>query len=368
VITGRQRGWIGIDLGTQVVKLAQLVRVGGRLRSTYTTLDRRASARGPAESENAADRPFWSGGEIRRALDLHGGFRGRSVACTLPMSWTDLRPLTVPPGNESERRAMIAQELESVYGENDKPREFDFWETDAATQGDPIAPDGVQVLSIARKRVTELGESLSQAGLDCRVLDGLPCALARALTLARPGETNQPSAAIDWGVTNATFCIVQRGQTQFTRNLRDCGAGALVAQVGQTLGLTQLEGGQLLQRWGLPRPGTTAGPDDEIQEVIASVVDGHLRRLLEELVKTLAYLRAQRPGLLPKQLWLFGGGATVKNAAAFLASKLEIPCEVWRLPGGDETGGGNSTDAGQSAGGEGIFGPAVALSALAWNS
>jgi len=35
--------------------------------------------------------------------------------------------------------------------------------------------------------------------------------------------------------------------------------------------------------------------------------------MLDELDRTLAYLRLQREALLPRRAWLFGAGATVKN-------------------------------------------------------
>jgi type IV pilus assembly protein PilM len=361
VIARRQRGWIGIDLGTQVVKIAQLERAGGRLRWSRTALERPEHPR-EAKGGETPQWPIDSGPQIVDALRRQGGFHGRAAACALPMSLTELRTLVLPPGDESEHRAMIAQELEAVSGANDEPREFDFWEADADAQREAIVQNAVHVMSIARSLVARLGVGFARAGLECRVLDGLPCALARAVTLAQRSQRPEPVAAIDWGVANATFCVVQGGRTQFIRTLRDCGAGALVAQVAQSLGLSPLEAGDVLRRFGLPEPcGATPG-NDGIQEVVADVLAGHLRIVLEELAKTLSYLRAQRSVLLPARLWLFGGGAAIKNVAAFLAAKLEIPCDVWRLPGEEEPGGGQSSISSE------LFGPAAALSALAWMS
>jgi type IV pilus assembly protein PilM len=347
LIAARKHGLIGIDFGAKVTKIAQLDRADGNLHWRRTTI---------ARSREGGGLPC-SGDEIRRALEIHGGFRGRAAACTLSMSATDLRTITVPPGSEAERRAMIAQELESVYGANGVAREFDFWEPDATSAESGKAAESVNVLSVAAARVQELIDTLANAGLECVVLDGMPCALARAISMAAI-EIAGPAAAIDWGEANATVSIVEHGRPQFTRPLRDCGAGGMYAEIGRSLGLDDAEAVEALTRFGLPHAGHADPENDEVREVLADILGGHVQRLLDELNRTFSFLRLQRQALLPRRAWLFGAGAAVRNIAPVLAEKLEIPCEIWRLaaPPGDTL-----ADAGDE-----IFGPAAALSALAW--
>ena len=103
-------GWIGVDLGTHTVKLAQAVRTptGSRLRHA-AVIQRPGpwSGRGLAGARASRIRR-WP--EICAALEC-GGFRGRNAACLLPMNVCELRGLKVPQGDDHERRAMIASEL-----------------------------------------------------------------------------------------------------------------------------------------------------------------------------------------------------------------------------------------------------------------
>lgn len=341
-----KHGWIGIDFGTKVAKIAQLVRAGDRLRW------HRAIVPHTLDDEGRA----YPGEELLHALEVEGGFRGRVVACTLPMSATELRTVSVPPGSVQERRAMIAQELEDA-APTEEPREFDFWQTSSSGN----EQDGVQVMAVASEKIAQLTASVSAAGLECAVLDGLPCALARAVGMTPAGIIEGPVAAIDWGYANATLTIVERGCAQFTRPLRECGAGALFAEVSQTLGLDEADAVELLTRFGLPGTAHTAaeGADaegDEIREVVADIVGIHVQRMVDELTRTFAFFRLQRQVLLPRRAWLFGAGATVKNAASFLAARLELACDIWTL----------AADGPQTTAGVEMFGPAAALSALAW--
>lgn len=348
MIAARKHGLIGIDFGAKVTKIAQLDRADGHLRWRRTTI---------ARSREGGGVPC-SGDEIRRALETHGGFRGRAAACVLSMSATDLRAIAVPPGSEAERRAMIAQELESVYGADDAARAFDFWEPDSTSaESGAIASESVNVLSVAAARIQELIGTLASAGLECEVLDGMPCALARAMSMAA-SEIAGPAAAIDWGEANATVSIVEHGRPQFTRLLRDCGAGAMYAEIARSLGLDGDEAVEALTRFGLPHAGHADPENDEICEVLADILGAHVQRLLDELNRTFSFLRLQRQALLPKRAWLFGAGAAVRNIGPVLSDKLEIPCEIWRLAAPRRD---TQTDAGDE-----IFGPAAALSALGW--
>lgn len=345
MIARRKFGWIGIDFGAKATKVAQLERAGDRLRWRRTIVRRSSEANGPA----------CTGDDLRHALDVHGGFHGRVVACSLPMSCTEVRAVTVPPGNDAERRDMIAQELEAVGNTADGPREFDFWQPGAQSGGES---DGIQVVSVATARVTELVETLTKAGLECAVLDGLPCALARAVAMSPPAASEGPVAAIDWGHSHATLAIVERGRAQFTRLLRDCGACALFNEISQTLGLDEAEAIELLTRFGLPAGDDADCEENDISEVVGDILGRHVQRMLDELTRTFAFLRLQRQALLPQSALLFGAGGTVKNAASYLSARLDLPCEAWQLAA---TEGPELQQAGEE-----MFGPAAALSALAW--
>lgn len=382
MIARRKQGWIGIDFGTKVVKVAQLARAEGALCWQRVILPRSPAAGGLA----------CTGQELREALEVHGGFRGRIAACALPMSATELRAIAMPPGSETERRAMIAQELEAA-ATSDEPRQFDFWQAGAAGSSGS-EQDGVQVLSVPSAKVAELTDLLATAGLECAVLDGLPCALARAVPLSSAPAAEGPLAAVDWGHDNASLTIVEGGRAQFARPLRDCGAGSLFQEVSRVLGLDEAEAIELLTRFGLPAADEAPLEEQEIREVIADVVGAHVQRMVDELTRTFAFFRLQRQALQPRRACLFGAGATVKNAAEFLAARLELPCQVWRLWCGRPARLGESRrdayttsrrdgcfrDSGRDsqrisgrdahttseAAGEEMFGPAAALSALAW--
>jgi Tfp pilus assembly PilM family ATPase len=449
VLSARHKGWIGVDLGTSTVKLAQVERTGRTSsgewswRLAHARVIRR-DAGGARREAGAESTPSGAGlpttpnaapgqetlaehavldwwNQICGAQRLRDGFSGRRSACVLPAARVDLRAFNLPEGSEAERRAMIDNELEGLADEDAGRRVFDFWDILPPEQS---KLENVNVLSLPEHEAVAVVGSLARAGLCCRVIDGLPLAIARAVAMANgswcrvghhpqdgrgggrgtddeglhagnrhaPPATRHPAPAVgalDWGAASATFSILWDGRPVFTRQFRDCGFAAMPAAVSQALGLSVGDAEQLLTTHGVwdpaqrdtrsGNPSTTDALRD-VQEVITDVTSGLLNEIVSQLNKTLSYPELHRSGLVPVKIWLLGGGATVRNLAGLLSTKIQRSVETWYLPtafedGERETGGG-----GREMGEErcpspvprsswppvAMLGPAIALSALAF--
>ncbi len=360
-VSSRSRtGWIGIDVGSHSVKLAQLEIVGGQPQIAEALV-----IPIPQSELSTADllRSGWLARSLRDELSHRHGFRGRNAACGLSMSVTEFRSMSIPPGSPAERREMIAQELSDSGDYSSAAVEFDYWDgycNPAETSG---ADAPVNVLSVPVDLATQLAEAIQGAGLRCQVLDGGPFALARSIELIR-GQvaTGHPVAVLDWGHRAAHFALLVNGQPVFSRLLKDCGVGALVAAVGRELGLSVEDCHQLLATCGVPNPHLDRSERTELQELVDDYSGELFDHLLAELEKTLSYLRMQRAELIPAELWLVGGGATIRNVEAKLCFETGMPVKLWQP----------RRRASVSLGAESqpieLFAQAAALSELGWVS
>ena len=109
---------------------------------------------------------------------------------------------------------------------------------------------------------------------------------------------------------------------------------------------------------GVP-PGIVA-EGDELQAVVAEVAALPLQAFADELNRTITLLQQQRRHLRPSRVVLFGGGEAVRNIGPFLTTKLELPVVPWSLPDVLPTSARLPPLP--------VLGPAVALSALAWEA
>jgi Tfp pilus assembly PilM family ATPase len=239
-----RHGWIGVDIGTVATKLAQVQRVGDSLQLTaHWIIDNYGGK--PLTKDRLQCHgclPFQS--QLREARSM---FRGRRAAATLPLSMTEVGSMELPAGTDDELRNMIHEELAA---DNTDGTElcFDFLPTQAAdsTEGDM---GSFSVFAAAADVAASAANSLCRAGLDCEVLNSLPCAMARAIELCEPAEPEAAIAALDFGYSSAILVVARGGQLLFTRQLRGCSLQTLLKPLQDGLALSAAEIQQLLGRY-----------------------------------------------------------------------------------------------------------------------
>lgn len=344
-----QIGWIGVDIGTSTVKLAQLTRSKKGLRVTGLSIVPRRST-WPAAGLATLD-PLSSADEMSAAVSLRSGFRGKRAAATLSMALCRVHTLDRTPGRDLEEDD-IRNAIEMATQRSAEDLQFDVWDTE--TEKDGSAPRRSNILTVATRWSDQLFDDLSQSGWSCQTIDGLPLSLARAVSLVETPEA-APVAALDWGYGKATLCIIAEGRPVYVRNMKNCGLHLLIDKLCEELCVTAEEASCLLQKHGVGGAANSA-EGMLIKEIIAEPIN----QLTSEIQKTVSHVQFHRRTIAPQSLYLFGGGATIDGLAKHLTNYLEINVKTWQLRQEqvelDKSTGMPSC----------LFGPAIALSALAW--
>lgn len=361
----RRLGWIGIDIGSRSVKVAQVERgPTGALRLRQGVVIARQTPWPDNEGVGAPLAP--SAAEIVAAINYGDRFTGPSAACTLPMHLYGFHGLHIPPGTLEQRRSMIASELADSWDDRGEACEFDYWETDLRDTRLRQDEPNINVLAVSRRWSRQLAQDAARGHLQLQVLDGPPLAIARAVRFVAGHRNEGPEAAVDWGFTSTTFCVVQNGRALFTRRVRSCGLRLVYEAIGKDLGISLDETQHLLLNFGLPggEPGRSPHP---VQRAMAQAASEHLARLVDEVQRTLVYFQAQRRALIPQRIWLLGGGATIPGVSEWIAAACATPVHAWRLSPDrhtdeQETEHDASTDSTLSN--EPLLAEAIALSAV----
>jgi type IV pilus assembly protein PilM len=356
----QQVGWIGVDVGTHTVKLAQVVRDGLSVRLHRAAVIQRPTAWN-SEDVLAQEQPITSQNEIRAALDC-GEFKGRNAVCALPMNVCQLRSLNIPPGTDSERRTIIADELAEDWAELQSPMEFDFWEMEPARGDKPSDAFNVSVLAASRHWIGQVWRDCRRAGLDCWGIDGVPLAMARAVAMVGGLGGGRRALAIDWGFSNTTLCIVGDERPLYSRRIQDCAFGQILEAIMQRFDVSLDEAQHLAESEGLVGskavPTANSATAAAITEAAASALD----ELVRQISRTTQFTEMQRRHLQPTAVWLLGGGASLKNIAPYLSDALSLPVHILSLLPAEEpiacAAGARSA----------VFGAAAALSAMAWRA
>ncbi len=353
-------GWIGVDVGTHTVKLAQTVRDGGRVRLHRAAVIQRPTSWSGGD-DLALAQPISSYPEIRAAIEC-GDFVGRNAVSTLPMNICQLRSLNVPPGTDDERRTIIADELAEDWAELRSPMEFDYWETDLGKTEKGADSFNVNVLATSRLWISQLWRDCRRGGLDCWSVDGLPLAMARTVGLAGGCSGGKRALVVDWGYSNTTLCIAGDHRSLYSRRIHDCSLGRVVDAICKELDVTLDEAQHLIDHEGLLADGGEASNDVATARAITSAASGALDELVRQVSRTLQFAEMQRKHLQPAAVWLLGGGASLRNVGPYLAAALAMPVRIWGLEHAAEP---IDCAAGNRAA---VFGSAAALSSLVWRA
>lgn len=313
----KELGWIGVDPGVGGVKVAQLLREGTSLR-----LVAQASAPRNPLSPSAGDVL-----ELRAAL-ASAGVQRSEVAASLSMHHCE------------------------AIGLQDDPqgRTFDHWRVSAP--GDPA--EQWLGLSVETGTALALCDALDRTRLRCRQIDSAPHALARAVQWLQNEKTQKVSAALDWGASGATFCLVRNGVPIYIRRLKGCALGPIEAAFCEQLGGSPEEYRQLMTQVGI-QPLEGSQEDADTATLLAEHLEPALEQLCAELSRTLAYVRSRRGGAV-EQVYLFGGGGMIRGIDAEIVRRTAAPVKVWKFR--QQEGPEVQPDC--------LVAQAMALSALAW--
>jgi type IV pilus assembly protein PilM len=359
VVTSQRLGWIGVDVGTHTVKLAQVVRDGANVRLHRAAVIQRPTT-WTGDDSLAEEQPITSQPEIRAALDC-GGFAGRNAICALPMNVCQLRSLNIPPGSDQERRTIIADELAEEFAEARNPMEFDFWEMEAARGEKSSDAFNVSVIAASRLWIGQIWNDCRRAGVDCWAIDGLPLAMARAISMVGGLGGGKRALAVDWGFSNTTLCIAGDDRPLYSRRIQDCAFGRVLESIMELFNVTRDEAQHLAESEGLALTHETTAISD-IAAAISEAAASSLGELVRQISRTLQFMEMQRRHLQPSAIWLLGGGASLKNVGPCLSQVLSLPVHIFTLAP-------ESNPIGCAAGNRSaVFGSAAALSALAWRA
>ncbi len=353
-------GWIGVDVGTHTVKLAQTVRDGASVR-----LHRAAVIQRPVSWSGddglALEQPVTSYPEIRAAIEC-GDFEGRNAICTLPMNACQMRSLNVPPGSEQERRTIIADELAEDWAGLRNSMEFDFWETEPGRTEKSTDSLNVNVVAASRLWISQVWRDCRRSGLDCWAIDGLPLAMARSVGLVRRSTGGKRALVVDWGYSNTTLCIAGEDRPLYSRRVHNCAFGRVLDAIVDTFHVTLDEAQYLIENDGVFSADRKSDDGTQTAQAITSAVAGTLDELVRQIGRTMQFTEMQRRHLQPAALWLMGGGASMKNIGPYLAGALSLPVHIWTLAP-------QATPITCAAGNRAaVFGSAAALSSLAWGA
>ena len=347
----KRRGLIGVDIGASCVKVAQLTRRAGRF-----VLERGVVLDRPPSAANATvETTQFSVNNVGELLHACDHFPGRDAAAVVSMSACEVKSEALEDNLSLQEIAEVASRIAARDSRLPQPLQQDFWQSQVDSKDHML-----HVLAMPKQLTQDVARVHRRVGWSCAALDSLPTALARAVHLSE-GVDAAPIAAIDWGWSQVTLCVVLRGEALFVRSFPRGALKTIVEPLRQELRLTRREAWQLLSEVGVSGALRDASLANSAATV-AKLTSQGMQQFEAEICRTLAYIASRHRTISPERIVLFGGGALVAGIAEHATQTFERQATVWSFPYVDGAGEGDAPFPVP------LLGPAIALSALAWGS
>jgi type IV pilus assembly protein PilM len=346
---GRRTGWVGVDIGSHSIKFAQVERQGRNTR-----IASRWSLTG--DDKQLLTRETILAGQLSNQIgsmrQMRRMFVRRETACVLPMSVVDFRSIDIPHVVPAEQRQIVGEEMAADLNTESSELVFDYWPLPKESSFDSET-DKLDVVCMPQDVASQVVKDLMSSGSECQLLNAMPCAVARAVQIAAPADTDNIICGLNIGFTSSTLVMVRNGIPIFSRLLRSESFRSIIQPLQSSLNLSVEESRQLLAHVGVGVPGQNT---PQTGNSIMQRVVGPLDSLITELFRTIEFIHRQPGRYYPSRVCLMGGGGLIKNLPMLLESKLQIPVELWALP---------DTPSDLS---DPLYAVAAALSSLAWDN
>jgi Tfp pilus assembly PilM family ATPase len=315
---------LGLDIGAFSLKAVRISssRAGIRLEQVRNVSYGQPLAANDAQA--SLDRISTALKEAR----LQGSrWKPTPIACTLPLCMTQMRLLDAPCEDGVDEEDYILRELAAENSDREEPWLGDHWPTQSSTAADAHSPMGI--VGARRSWVEELIACFEELGLEPRIIDGAPFAIARALRKS-DSRNDDIQAGLDLGYEGALFVLVRRGVPTYFRMLRGCGMRGVLEAIRNGLHIEEREAHQFLKACAQ----ASRRPSAASKTMIATLMELAalpLRRLQNELARTLDFARRQSDANELKRITLFGGGSLFPGIASLLEGWADLDFRQFTL-------------------------------------
>lgn len=309
LFTKQPKALIGIDIGTESVKLAEVEKQREYLRLLAIGLL-------PIPSGLIGDGCIADSKEFQRLLQQllsNCGVVSRNVVLALGSRSVFAREVLFPVMSEGELREAIRWEIEKYV-----PYETGTFYYDFAIAGKTKSNLEMKVLLVAvpRSTIHPIVSSMKAVGLKPLAIE------IEALALYRTLEEAANSIVIDLGSELSQIIVFQQGSPAVIRTIGIDGRRFTEA-LKHTFSLRYQDAESLKQcQTGLlPQAGSC---DEQTERQLELMVE----ELIREVRRTIEYYQIQNPEAVVNNLFLTGGSSKLNHLSHYIGSQLDMPVRL----------------------------------------
>jgi type IV pilus assembly protein PilM len=313
----RRAGPIGVDIGSNSVKLLQLSADRRQVLESVCWELPRGEDGLPVRTEETIFQTLCRARQARH-------FRGREAVLALGAEELFIQNLRLPESKGESLEKLIFNEAASRLPFEAAEAEIRFLQTEPVRQGDAVRLE--VILLACRRPIIEQKVALAEkAGLIPVALEPQPMALLRCYSKQYRRESDQQRRTmyVHIGASSTTVLIARGNDLMFIKPIA-WGGRAMDEAVAQHLKMRLPEASALRRHHGDRRADQR---DPEVSQAIQEAVRPVWDRLANELAMCTRYFSITFRGD-PLSGLVLGGGEASRELADWLGAQLNLPCEL----------------------------------------
>ncbi|HUT01951.1 MAG TPA: type IV pilus assembly protein PilM [Phycisphaerae bacterium] len=308
---------IGVDLGSSVVKLAQLREADG----TFDLIGAGSADVPPRCQGDFQARLDFCASAIRRILPS-GGFRGRECIMSIPAAATFVHHVKIPKVPPEQVQEAVLRELQGKL-----PFPAEEAEIRHIIAGDVVGEGEarLEVIVVAARRSMVMAQlaMARRAKLHVAGINVESCAIVEcfARLFRRANDQKRAILFVDLGQSSTQVVLSHGRQIVFARNISVAGC-TFDAAIAESLGISPEEAAEIRRKLN-GEPET----DPRVVEMHSCMADA-VDQLVDEITQCLRYYESVfRTSAIERVIFL-GGQATDRNLCQLIAQRLNLPAQI----------------------------------------
>lgn len=262
----------------------------------------------------------WLGavGEALRILNNQHNFSGKA-SFIIPGNQVLTKTIRIPHVEASKRAQILAFEAQQNIP---YPLHEVVWDSQV------VGDDGVEteVLFIACKSNTidNFCTEVSQAGFSAKTINAATILDYNAIQFASP-EQEEDVLLINIGA-RSTNLLFKNADGFFVRNIQ-LGGNSLTQNIADSLGKTFVQAEEIKHKFF--GGDLNYSEDDSGTKGMSACADSFIRRMSQEITRSIVNYRRQKSGAAPKSILLSGRGSLLSSLSEQLSTSQKVPVELF---------------------------------------
>ena len=309
-----RRQLVGLDIGSSVIKVAQLKESKGRYFLQKFGVK-------PLEPEVIVDGTVMDEGRVVSAIQElfeEANVKNKHVAISISGHAVIVKKISLPPmpDEELEGQVKLAAEQYIPFDINEVNIDFHVLPSDASEDQQGDMP--VILVAAKKDKINELTELVKAAGLIPMVMDVDAFAVENMHAINYPMGQEETTALVNLGASVMNVNIIRAGSSLFTRDI-PLGGNRYTEAIQREIGLSFEEAEESKKK--------ERGVDSDGMS-LNGVMDSVNAEVASEIARTVDYFKTSTTNAELSRVLVCGGVARAKGLIQQLADRMQLPVEM----------------------------------------